>query len=66
MYLVIFKPFEDTSLQRNEIFNEICVIVVSYQLFIFTDLIDDLKTKEQFGYLLISSIFFNFGINIMI
>ena len=46
IYLIQFKPYEDTSTNSNEIFNECCVLAASYQLFAFTDYVDDLEAKQ--------------------
>ena len=36
-YLVLIRPFMNKVLNITEIFNEICIIIASYHLFIFTD-----------------------------
>ena len=46
MYLIGYKPYEDPFTNKNEIFNEICVLVVGYHLFVFTDFVEDLKIKD--------------------
>ena len=30
IYLYYFKPYEDSPTNRNEIFNELCVLLASY------------------------------------
>jgi len=45
IYLIQFKPYEDSATNYNEIFNEGCVLAASYQLFAFTDFVDDLDSK---------------------
>ena len=46
MYVVHFKPFEDRQTNNNEIFNEGCVLIVGYLLFIFTDFVVSLDCKR--------------------
>ena len=66
MYILNYRPYDDPSTNKNEIFNEACVLAVSYLLFIFTDYVDDYKMKEYAGYGLIGGILLNFGVNILI
>ena len=66
MYLIYFKPYEDPFTNKNEIFNEACVLLSSYQLFIFTDYVSSLEIKNITGYLMIATILLNFGTNILI
>ena len=65
-YLVFFKPYEDSLTNMNEIFNEVCVMLSAYQLFVFTDYVDSLAIKNQFGFLMIGTILLNFGVNILL
>jgi hypothetical protein len=66
MYLIYFKPYEDPFTNNNEIFNEACVLLSSYQLFVFTDYVSDANIKKYTGYLMIGTILLNFGTNILI
>jgi hypothetical protein len=66
MYLIHYKPYEDLSTNYNEIFNELCVLSVGYQLFIFTDFVDSIPIKEKVGLGLITSILVNFGVNLLL
>ena len=65
-YLVFFKPYQDSLTNMNEIFNEVCVMLSAYQLFVFTDYVDSLAIKNQFGFLMIGTILLNFGVNILL
>ena len=38
----------------------------AYQLFVFTDFVDSLDMKNDFGFCMIGTILFNFGVNILI
>ena len=66
MYLIYFKPYDDPFTNNNEIFNEACVLLSSYQLFVFTDFVSDALIKKYTGYLMIGTILINFGTNILI
>ena len=66
MYVVRFKPFEERQTNYTEIFNEGCVMIVGYLLFIFTDFVDSLEYKKYAGYAIISIISVNFGGNILL
>jgi hypothetical protein len=39
MYLYHAKPFVDSSINKQEIFNELTIILVSYHLICFTDFV---------------------------
>lgn len=64
MYLVGVRPYSDPFSNANEIFNEMCVLAVAYQLFVFTDFVDSVEIKDQVGLSLIAVILGNFGINL--
>ena len=66
MYVVSFKPFYERQTNFTEIFNEGCVLIVGYLLFIFTDFVDSLDCKKYAGYAIISIIAVNFGGNIVL
>lgn len=66
MYIVYFKPYDSLATNYNEIFNEACVLLFSYQLFIFTDFVSSIEVKAKMGYLMIFTILMNFGVNILI
>ena len=41
MYILLVRPFETNLLNYQELFNEVCILGVSYHLFIFTDFVGD-------------------------
>lgn len=45
IYLTLVKPFEVSYMNKLEIFNEICILIVSYHMFIFTDFVPDVKIR---------------------
>jgi|LauGreDrversion4_2_1035121.scaffolds.fasta_scaffold65978_2 hypothetical protein len=65
IYLVLYKPYEEPALNRSEIFNEICVLLTGYQLIVYSDFVKSEKMKSSFGYWMIGTVIFNFGVNIL-
>ena len=48
-----------------EIFNETCILSISYILIILSDYLDNVKIKNQAGLLIISVVFLNFLVNVV-
>lgn len=49
-----------------EIFNEICILLVSYHVFLFTDIIIDVNIRNLVGLLLIGVTIFNITANMLV
>jgi hypothetical protein len=60
MYLIHAKPFVDSAVNKQEIFNELTVFCVSYHLICLTDFVRMAETKFGVGYSLIAVV----GVNI--
>ena len=60
MYMIHARPFVDSNVTRQEIFNELTVLFVCYHIICFTDFVEKAETKFNVGYSLIASI----GVNI--
>ena len=41
IYIISSRPFENRATNLNEIFNEGCILLTSYTLFMFTDHVED-------------------------
>ncbi len=41
LYISFVKPFEMPLLNYLEVFNEFCILIATYHLFIFTDFVPD-------------------------
>lgn len=39
MYILLYRPYEEPATNKTEIFNECCVLMAGYLLFIFTDFV---------------------------
>jgi hypothetical protein len=66
MYLVHSMPFETKARNIIELLNELTILIASYLLIPFTDLVDDIHAKYLFGWLLIFLTIFNMLINFVI
>ncbi|CDW88792.1 cadg domain containing protein [Stylonychia lemnae] len=49
MYVLYTKPFSNPAINKLEIFNEVCVLLISYLSFLFTDYINNPKTQYKIG-----------------
>jgi hypothetical protein len=65
-YIMQNSPFETRLANMNEAFNECCILLASYILMMFTDILDDLERRDLFGYLLIGLFLGNFLANLFI
>mmetsp|Transcript_15175 Transcript_15175/g.14764 ORF Transcript_15175/g.14764 Transcript_15175/m.14764 type:complete len:140 (-) Transcript_15175:374-793(-) len=43
IYLIHFRPFRNEKTNKNEIFNELCILAICYQLPLLTDYVHDLQ-----------------------
>ena len=60
---MLTKPFENPVLNKMEIFNEICIIVVGYHLILFTDYAPDEDTQYKGGWSIIGITVLNIVVN---
>lgn len=63
MYLTAVQPFDTKGQNRIEYFNELCILVASCHLIIFTDFVPDRDIKEQFGFSIMVFTVFNIAVN---
>lgn len=63
IYVAYYKPFKKSLDNKKEIFNEVCILLVAYTLFIFTDFQMDIIIKSNVGYLLICIVVLNIVVN---
>ena len=62
-YFAIVKPYTSPGANEWEIFNEVCVIIVSYSLMFLTSYDDDAMTRYNVGWIYILLISFNIFCN---
>ena len=48
MYLILYKPFEEPLMQKLEVFNEVCEILLGYVLLTFSDANSQLAPSEVY------------------
>jgi hypothetical protein len=61
------EPMISVSENRMQLFNEFCVVILSYHLFPLTDFMTDLETRNNLvGKSLIVVTLFNLGVNILL
>ena len=58
------KPFETRRLNQLEIFNELCILIASYHMIVFTDFVDNQDIQYLGGWSLIAVILFNMIVNL--
>ncbi len=63
IFFIVVKPLNEPFLNRMEIFNELCLLICSYYLFMFTDFIPDVQTRFLAGWGFIGIAVFNIGVN---
>ena len=59
------KPLNQSFLNFIELFNESCLLVSSYFLPLFTDLVPDVHLRYQIGWYFIWLQIFNIGVNFL-
>ena len=65
-YLIKFRPFSERLQNNLEIFNEFCILLASYHLYLLTDYVSDPHTRSTFGWSMILLTCVNLGINILL
>lgn len=66
MYNKIARPFENPTLNKLEIFNELCIMGAAYHLFVFTQYVDDPKLQYKFGWSIIAVTTLNILVNMAV
>lgn len=66
IYLGYFSPFKTKFRNRLEIFNEVTVLMSSFYMMCFTDLVGTLEAQSTMGWVMIVTIVLNSLINISI
>jgi hypothetical protein len=65
MYLILFRPFEEPSMNRLEVFNEGCILAASFHLIAFTELTGDPDIQYKGGWSIIGVTSLNIVINML-
>lgn len=64
LHLINSKPYLISSLNKLELFNESCILLISYTMFVFTDFQEDPGVKFEFGWLFCGAILTTLFVNI--
>jgi hypothetical protein len=64
-FFITVKPLDQPFLNGIEVFNEACLLLTSYFLFLFTDFVPDPKLRYQIGWLFIGLQILNIAVNWM-
>ncbi|TNV87540.1 hypothetical protein FGO68_gene2232 [Halteria grandinella] len=63
-YVLRVRPLSDPQLNRQEIFNECCLLSTSLIAYVFTDYTEDSGVRWSLGWLFVSIAFLNIGVTI--
>ena len=66
VYIVWIKPFEETFMNNLEIFNEICILIVSLHLYLFTFFVPDPTIQYSVGWSIVIFTILNILVNMMV
>lgn len=66
MYLIYYRPFEATAMNRLEIFNESCILAAAFHLISFTDFNGDPDVQYQGGWSIIAVTVLNMLMNMIV
>ena len=58
-FITSVYPFEEYNMNKQEIFNELCVLTSSYFMILYTEFIGDYEMKYMIGWFQIGLIAFN-------
>ncbi len=61
--ILYYQPFKEKDQNKNEIFNELCVLLITYILILFNNPEIDIDTKYYIGWIYIAIIVSNIGFN---
>ena len=66
VYMILVKPYEDNVTNKLEIFNEICILLVSCFLITFTEYVSDINIRYSFGWIIIAIASLNILVNTLV
>ena len=67
-FLLHFKPYESPLINKTEIYNEGCIIILTYLALCFTNFVPDPETRDGIGicYIVTNSLMLSFHILILL
>jgi hypothetical protein len=68
VYTIYWKPFEEPTMNRLEVFNELCILSLAYPSLLFTDFSSDASPDFLYslGWFMIGVIVLNLATNILV
>lgn len=63
---VVFKPFEGQLRTKLDVFNEFAILICTYCILLYTDIISDQQTKLGIGWAMIVATAFNILVNVIL
>ena len=66
IYITRVKPMPHRAANRIEIFNEVMILVISLNLFTFTDFVPDSKHRFNMGYMMLAQNYLMISVNILL
>ena len=66
IYFQSYRPLAENSLNRIEAFNEATILLLTYFLFCFTDLVPEAVTRYELGFVYIATNFVHLVVHIVI
>ena len=65
-YLLLGRTFSDPFFKKLDIFNEVCVLLSSYHLYLYSDYLDSITLQYSVGWSMIALTLFNIASNVMV
>ena len=50
LFIIDVYPFEEMKMNKQEMFNEICVLISGYVMLLYTEFVGDLETRYTIGW----------------
>jgi len=64
--LLTFQPYSSEVMNKMEFINEVFVLVLSYAVYLFSDLVPDVRLRAQIGYYYCYTIMLNLLVNVAV
>ena len=65
-YLLLGRTFSDPFFKKLDIFNEVCILLSSYHLYLYSDYLDSITLQYSVGWSMIAVTLFNIASNVMV
>ena len=65
-YIIVWQPMESRLFNNLAIFNELMLLLIGYQMYLFTEFIPVPETRYLFGKFLLYLLYFNVAVNLVV